>query len=158
MFGTSVHKTRPKQARDSHVRRREHVGLARRLRPRVLPRPGAHDARYARRALREQGQASTCTRRRPRVRTLMIITTPFPRGPHVPRPVRTYMRPSPSTPHSYSMFPINNHIKDVSWWRYYPALLVSYPGNTLAGRTGQTLHSDAITAAVLALACILSIS
>ena len=76
----------------------------------------------------------------------MIITTPFPRGPHVPRPVRTYMRPSPSTPHSYSMFPINNHIKDVSWWRYSPALLVSY--DTLAGHTWQKLHSDAIATAV----------
>ena len=76
----------------------------------------------------------------------MIITTPFPRGPHVPRPVRTYMRPSPSTPHSYSMFPINNHIKDVSWGRYSPALLVSY--DTLAGHTWQKLHSDAIATAV----------
>ena len=54
------------------------------------------------------------------------------------------------------MFPINNHIKDVSWWRYSPALLVSY--NTLAGRTWQKLHSDAITAATHILASNLSIS
>ena len=139
---TGLRPTPLRRRRDLRHRRRgperERLGLARHVRPRLLLGPGAHDARDAGRALREQGQASTCTRRRPRVRTLMIITTPFPRGPHVPRPVRTYMRPSPSTPHSYSMFPINNHIKDVSWWRFSPALLVSY--NMLAGRTWQKLH------------------
>jgi len=87
---------RPTPLRRRRVRRREHVGLARRLRPRVLPRPGAHDARYARRALREQGQASARARR-VRLRTL-IITTPFPRGPHVPRPARTYASISMNSP------------------------------------------------------------